>query len=315
MTTALAKKADFEIIEQVLVTGNLGQLSAEQRVLYYNRLCKSLGVDPYSRPFEYIVLNGKLTLYAKRDCTDQLRAKRGVSIEIKTRELLGEDTYVVTAHAKLPDGREDESIGAVPIAGLKGEARANALMKCETKAKRRVTLSICGLGLLDETEVAAIPTHATTNTIALEPRADDAGTPEPHLVPVDVETGEEKPAPPAGFHYIRNYRRHGQWHEFDLLDADAQHGTMRLSTKKAIGFVAEQAQADGVPVRVTTSPKRNGSPGEAYLDTIHKLEIPDTLKPFAKAPLPDAPDVCPRCGLALADCAGHDSDEDDSIPF
>ena len=26
-------------------------------------------------------------------------------------------------------------------------------MKCETKAKRRVTLSICGLGMLDETEV------------------------------------------------------------------------------------------------------------------------------------------------------------------
>lgn len=30
---------------------------------------------------------------------------------------------------------------------------ANALMKAETKAKRRVTLSICGLGLLDESEI------------------------------------------------------------------------------------------------------------------------------------------------------------------
>ena len=31
-----------------------------------------------------------------------------------------EDCYVVTARASFPDGRHDESIGAVPIAGLKG---------------------------------------------------------------------------------------------------------------------------------------------------------------------------------------------------
>src|SRR5574343_296815 len=30
------------------------------------------------------------------------------------------------------------------------------MMKAETKAKRRVTLSICGLGMLDETETATI---------------------------------------------------------------------------------------------------------------------------------------------------------------
>jgi hypothetical protein len=62
----------------------------------------------------------------------------------------------VTARATMPDGRHDESIGAVPIEGLKGENRANALMKGETKAKRRVTLSICGLGILDESEVESI---------------------------------------------------------------------------------------------------------------------------------------------------------------
>jgi len=38
-----------------------------------------------------------------------------------------------------------------------GEALANALMKASTKAKRRLTLSLCGLGFLDETEVGTIP--------------------------------------------------------------------------------------------------------------------------------------------------------------
>jgi len=35
-------------------------------------------------------------------------------------------------------------------------------MKAETKAKRRVTLSICGLGLLDETEVETVSTAVPT---------------------------------------------------------------------------------------------------------------------------------------------------------
>ena len=34
--------------------------------------------------------------------------------------------------------RFDESIGAVPIESLKGEARSNAMMKAETKAKREL---------------------------------------------------------------------------------------------------------------------------------------------------------------------------------
>jgi hypothetical protein len=79
-----------------------------------------------------------------------------VSIVSLEREQLG-DLYVVTATAKAADGRMDTAIGAVPTQGLKGEALANALMKCETKSKRRVTLSICGLGMTDDSEVDSIP--------------------------------------------------------------------------------------------------------------------------------------------------------------
>jgi hypothetical protein len=57
----------------------------------------------------------------------------------------------------MPDSRQDESTGVVALAGLRGEALANARMKAETKAKRRVTLSLCGLGWLDETEVEDVP--------------------------------------------------------------------------------------------------------------------------------------------------------------
>lgn len=152
----LIAKDNVTPIERALVMNDLSKLSAEQRADYYNSVCGSLGLNPLTQPFQYINLNGKLTLYAKRDATEQLRKVHNVSITIVAREKL-DDVYVVTARAVDGKGRTDESIGAVPISGLKGDNLANAFMKAETKAKRRVTLSVCGLGLLDETEVDTIP--------------------------------------------------------------------------------------------------------------------------------------------------------------
>lgn len=157
-TAALAvKPAAATAIESVLIGGDLAKLSAEQRVAYYNRTCESLGLNPLTKPFDYLSLSGKLVLYAKKDCTDQLRKIHGVSVQIVSREKLDGDVFAVTARAVDKTGRSDESIGAVPLGNLKGEALSNQLMRAETKAKRRVTLSICGLGMLDESEVDSVP--------------------------------------------------------------------------------------------------------------------------------------------------------------
>lgn len=154
---ALYKPAQTDIMERVLISGDLKDLTPGERVKYYGRVCESIGLNPLTKPFDYIVLNGKMTLYAKRDATDQLRARDKVSIVKLERERM-DDIYVVTAYAQTSDGRQDSSVGAVSISGLKGDALANAIMKAETKAKRRVTLSIVGLGWLDETEIETIPT-------------------------------------------------------------------------------------------------------------------------------------------------------------
>jgi hypothetical protein len=152
-----------EVVEKVVIGGDLSELNAAQRAEYYGAVCRSLGLNPLTKPFEYLTLNGKLRLYALRDCADQLRRLHGISINIANRERMN-DIYVVTARAKDRQGREDESTGAVPLGNLRGDALANALMKAETKAKRRVTLSIAGLGWLDETELDTIPQgpHAVT---------------------------------------------------------------------------------------------------------------------------------------------------------
>jgi hypothetical protein len=160
-----------EVLERVLIGGDLAQLTEAQRLAYYRAVCQSLGLNPLSKPFEYLTLNGKLRLYALRDCADQLRRLHGISIYITNRERLG-DIYIVTARAKDKTGREDESTGAVALGTLKGDALANALMKCETKAKRRVTLSLAGLGWLDETELETIP-HVRVGEPTGDPEAGD----------------------------------------------------------------------------------------------------------------------------------------------
>jgi hypothetical protein len=144
-----------DVLKRVLLAGDLSKLTEQERLDYYVKVCESLKLNPLTRPFDYINLNGKLTLYSRRECKEQLRNIYSISLQILAREVV-EGCYVVTAKATMPNGRADESLGAVPIDGLKGEARSNAMMKAETKAKSRVTLSICGLGMTDETELDSV---------------------------------------------------------------------------------------------------------------------------------------------------------------
>jgi hypothetical protein len=144
-----------ELLEAVIIRGDLAKMAPAQRLDYYSQVCQSVGLNPLTKPFEYIVLNGKMTLYAKKDCADQLRRINGVSIT-KTDINTDGDYIVVTVYGQDKTGRSDVEIGVVSKKDMRGDY-GNALMKAMTKAKRRLTLSLCGLGWLDETEVETIP--------------------------------------------------------------------------------------------------------------------------------------------------------------
>lgn len=183
------------IMERVIITGNLAALTPAERVSYYGQVCRSLKINPLTRPFDYIELDGKLTLYACRGATDQLRRINRISISVLSRQDLG-DILVVLAQATDPQGRKDEAEGVVSLVKergdwktneksgkryfqgtgqwekLRGEDLARARMRAETKAKRRVTLSICGLGWMDESERDTLSKNETRG------------------VAVDLETGE-----------------------------------------------------------------------------------------------------------------------------
>jgi hypothetical protein len=156
-----------EAMEHVLGTGDLSKLTVRQRVEYYGHVCRSLGLNPLTRPFRFMNFQGQTVLYATRDCTDQLRSLRKISVSIVDKQLDG-DLFIVTARAETADHRRDEDVGAVTMGQLRGDARANAIMKAMTKAKRRVTMSICGMGFLDETEVETL-SGAVTYDAEAEP--------------------------------------------------------------------------------------------------------------------------------------------------
>jgi hypothetical protein len=128
----------------------------------YVDLCRSLKLNPLTQPFGYISIEGRMCLYSKKDCAEQLRKIHGVSITSLEREWDKEDNLLmVNVTAKDKVGKVDAATGVLEMADrsgnrLKGKDLANAIMKCETKAKRRVTLSICGLSMPDETEIESI---------------------------------------------------------------------------------------------------------------------------------------------------------------
>lgn len=157
MSNALTvKEANLSAVESALVSNDLSKLSNDQRLSYYKNLCESVGLNYLTNPFMYITLQGKLSLYARKDATEQLRKLHGVSIQVISKEQKG-DFYEVSVRAKDKTGKEDEELAVIFNKGLAGEAMANSMMKCLTKAKRRVTLSICGLGMVDESELETIP--------------------------------------------------------------------------------------------------------------------------------------------------------------
>jgi hypothetical protein len=254
MTTALSPRESIDpaIVERVLLHGDLKQLSPAQKISYYRAVCESVGLNPLTQPFQYLVLNGREVLYALRGATDQLRALHQVSVTITAREAV-EDCFVVTAKATLPSGRTDETIGAVPIAGLRGEARANALMKAETKAKRRVTLAIVGLGMLDETEVQAIEAAAPPVEV-------DHGTGE------EVAAEEVFPPPAPGFYHVKDFHMDGEWYTATLLRYRADGTSVTVSTKQpGTGKLLKQAADMRLAIKPDLTFKQ-GRKDEAYLN-------------------------------------------------
>ena len=147
------------VAESLALRGDISGLSPENRIRYYLKTCKDLGLNPSAQPFAFLRLNGKEVMYPTRGATDQLARIHGVNREItdgpKIIDLGGAKILFAVCRASIGP-RVETATAAVPLpAGA--ENICNAVMKTETKARRRATLAILGLALLDESELDTIP--------------------------------------------------------------------------------------------------------------------------------------------------------------
>jgi hypothetical protein len=239
------KPLDPVAVQAVLLGGDLSLLAPAQKVSYYNKVCEVVGLNPLTKPFDYIRLNGKEVLYSNKGCSEQLRSVHKIGLKIVGKEVIN-DLYIVTCEALDPSGRTDSATGVVFIAGLRGEALANAMMKAETKAKRRVTLSICGLGMLDETEVESIdqtPPGAYGNgnrVIPDQPPMDECLPPE--NAPFKFKFGTFKYMTPK--EALEKKGRADLENALDLIEAKLQKGeTYKNVTTEEMKEAARQIEA------------------------------------------------------------------------
>jgi hypothetical protein len=188
MTTAMAQPNGFlspSIISNIVLKGDVSALSPTEKVDYYNHICERIGLDPATQPFQLLSLSGKQVMYATKGAAEQLTKLYGVSHEIRERATISDVHIVYVRATEVKTGRFEDSSGAVTISNLKGDALCNALMKAETKAKRRSTLSLLGLGMLDETEVETIPNAQPVPLLAAVPKNEtQVDAPEPVKVTI-----------------------------------------------------------------------------------------------------------------------------------
>lgn len=142
-------------LSHYLATGDLSKLSGEERAALYVDTCRSLGINARTRPFDWIEFydpetkGKKLTLYPNRSCAEQLRRQHQISVRIVSEEIVGK-LFKVVVEGRRPNGVTDTATSYVPLTDrddrpLVGQRLANAFMKGQTTAKRRLTFSMVGM--------------------------------------------------------------------------------------------------------------------------------------------------------------------------
>lgn len=156
--------------------GDLSGLSSEERWLYYRNLCEELGLNPALQPFQLVEAydgrhrQNRLMLYLTKGGADQLRRKFNISTRIVSTEFINDGkVFQVIVEGRMGD-RVEMNIGTASLAEVTDKMSptktervvssneyAKGIMMACTRALRRVTVSMVGLGVTDESELSMIP--------------------------------------------------------------------------------------------------------------------------------------------------------------
>lgn len=256
-------------------------LTPEDRAAYVAEICRALKLNPLTRPVQFLALQGREVLYLTRGATDQLAARHGLNRETLEgpdfRVMEGVKVAFCKVKASLPTGRYE-----VATATLKMASPADDLMKVETKAKRRATLSILGIGLLSEEEAESIPASERADARQAPPRA----TPAPLALPAD--NGPSPSQASATQHALTSA-------EHSAMLATVRGAKTRDELDREVADLAEDAG------RGTTAQKDEL---RAAIVAARKALAPPAPPPDDEPTPPDAPKPRGRRSAKPADAAG-----------
>jgi hypothetical protein len=214
--------AEIDALKQkaaaIQVTGDLKGMTLVQKAEFLANLARAEGIPCFPAPYAIGVdkKTGKESIISKKTRAEALRNRDRISLEtryfgpLKVGEKVDEMFWQATVRATAPDGRVDENVGIVFLGGLLGEDKSNKMMAALTKAENRVTYSICGASMVDETEAdsagfkvvpapplqgprviqpgPALTSSSTSSTLSNTP---------PMQAPLEAEVVSSQPKPPV----------------------------------------------------------------------------------------------------------------------
>lgn len=167
-----------DIMQKFILKNDLSCLTMEEKLIFILNRCKDLKLDPRSQPIMIIKSKEKVgnsfvekeTPYISKSGGEQLAKVHQVSV-LDTEEKILDDVFIVKAKVSLPNGRISQAIGVTPlfteydgkVTKITGAKKCNAMMVADTKARRRAVLSICGTGMIDESEIDTMNVVAKIN--------------------------------------------------------------------------------------------------------------------------------------------------------
>lgn len=156
--------------------GSIHQLTNPEKRELLAKLCNSLGLNQYIMPFRiYRDMQGHEFIYATKECCAELRHLHHINILTESHSII-DGMCIASVSGNNKYGRVDSEIGAIHIDSLVGQDKANGVMWAMTKAKRRLTLSLAGLGVLADVETRDMKEVIEYNVLEEKPKALNVAT-------------------------------------------------------------------------------------------------------------------------------------------
>lgn len=241
-------------------------MTADERAGYVATLCKALHLNPLTRPAQFINLSGREVLYLTRTATDQLAAMHNLNRKTidgpRVVDVCGTKVGLCTVEVSLPSGRSETATATLPAADF-----VNLYMKLETKAKRRGTLSILGLGVLGEDEIETIP-DAKPSTLNATPAQEPTQRRANPLDGLGIEAPPKRPQNAAETPAQRDHIREATAH------VGGDNPTLGEHNRAA---AEAQAMPDAPAWRVALDALANDAPAlVAFCNDAERAQMPGT---------------------------------------